>query len=66
MEAPSTQYKGKKSVVIYPTYFNSKTTIAHGRRIPKTLAIENPTIDEIGQSLLKLNLPIEFEVTLLI
>ncbi|KAK6727666.1 hypothetical protein RB195_005389 [Necator americanus] len=37
----------KRWVVIYPTYINSKRTTVQGRKIPKQLAVENPTSTEI-------------------
>ncbi|RCN45916.1 SRP19 protein [Ancylostoma caninum] len=37
----------KRWVVIYPTYINSKKTTLQGRKIPKQLAVENPTSAEI-------------------
>ncbi|KAE9413313.1 hypothetical protein Angca_002895 [Angiostrongylus cantonensis] len=37
----------KRWVVIYPTYIDSKKSIQQGRKIPKELAVENPTAVEI-------------------
>ncbi|VDL68532.1 unnamed protein product [Nippostrongylus brasiliensis] len=37
----------KRWVVIYPTYIDSKKSLQQGRRIPKELAVENPTSTEI-------------------
>ncbi|KIH44476.1 signal recognition particle domain protein, partial [Ancylostoma duodenale] len=37
----------KRWIVIYPTYLNSKKTTLQGRKIPKQLAVENPTSAEI-------------------
>ncbi|XP_037054758.1 signal recognition particle 19 kDa protein-like [Peromyscus leucopus] len=34
-------------ICIYPTYLNNKKTIAEGRRIPISKAVENPTATEI-------------------
>ena len=56
------EYKGKKSIVIYPAYINSKYTVARGRRIATNRAVENPTFNEIGTALTRMGLPIEFEV----
>ncbi|VDM56346.1 unnamed protein product [Angiostrongylus costaricensis] len=37
----------KRWVVIYPTYIDSKKSLQQGRKIPKGLAVENPTAVEI-------------------
>ncbi|XP_033624315.1 signal recognition particle 19 kDa protein-like [Asterias rubens] len=34
-------------ICVYPTYINSRKTIPEGRRVPKSKAIENPTVNEI-------------------
>jgi signal recognition particle subunit SRP19 len=34
-------------ICIYPVYFNSKKTVAEGRRLPVKLCVENPTSTEI-------------------
>lgn len=34
-------------ICIYPAYLNNKKTIAEGRRIPISKAVENPTATEI-------------------
>ncbi|CAH1790121.1 unnamed protein product [Owenia fusiformis] len=34
-------------ICVYPAYINSKKSISEGRRIPKELAVENPTYTEI-------------------
>ncbi|VDO67903.1 unnamed protein product [Haemonchus placei] len=37
----------KRWVVIYPTYLDSKKSLQQGRKIPKGMAVENPTSVEI-------------------
>ncbi|VDP24710.1 unnamed protein product [Heligmosomoides polygyrus] len=37
----------KRWIVIYPTYLDSKKSLQQGRKIPKELAVENPTAAEI-------------------
>ncbi|KAK5966782.1 hypothetical protein GCK32_007128 [Trichostrongylus colubriformis] len=37
----------KRWVVIYPTYLDSKKSLQQGRKIPKGMAVENPTSSEI-------------------
>jgi signal recognition particle subunit SRP19 len=34
-------------ICIYPAYLNNKKTIAKGRRIPISKAVENPTTTEV-------------------
>ncbi|ESO12968.1 hypothetical protein HELRODRAFT_126387, partial [Helobdella robusta] len=46
---------------IYPVYLNGKKTVAEGRRVPKTKAVDNPTASEIRDVLSALGLPIMME-----
>jgi len=39
----------KKWVVIYPVYLNAKKTIAEGRKIGVSNAVDNPTTNEISE-----------------
>jgi len=39
----------KKWVVIYPVYLNAKKTIAEGRKIGVSNAVDNPTSNEISE-----------------
>ncbi|XP_071195368.1 uncharacterized protein [Salvelinus alpinus] len=39
--------KKPRFICIYPSYVNSKKTLAEGRRIPAEKAVENPTCAEI-------------------
>ena len=51
-----------RRVCIYPSYINSKCTVAEGRRIPKDLACEAPNVLEIRDVLEKsMKLPCEVE-----
>jgi len=53
--------KARKWKTIYPAYINSTKTLDEGRRIPKSKALENPTILEIGEicAYFKLNAEIQ-------
>ncbi len=42
----SREYRGRK-VVIYPTYLDLNKSRKEGRRVPRSLAVHNPSIDEI-------------------
>uniref|UniRef100_A0A8C6MP21 Signal recognition particle 19 kDa protein n=1 Tax=Mus spicilegus TaxID=10103 RepID=A0A8C6MP21_MUSSI len=46
-------------ICIYPAYLNNKKTIAKGRRIPISKAVENPTTTEVQDvcSAVGLNFP---------
>ncbi|KAL5262846.1 hypothetical protein ACHWQZ_G008292 [Mnemiopsis leidyi] len=46
----------KKWNCIYPAYINSNRSIKRGRRIPKEIAVENPTCQEIGDVVKSLGL----------
>ncbi|KAL0965804.1 hypothetical protein UPYG_G00285930 [Umbra pygmaea] len=41
----------ERFICIYPSYLNSKKTLAEGRRIPSEKAVENPTCAEINDVL---------------
>ena len=59
---PSFTYSDRERwVCIYPVYLNSKRSVTEGRKIPKELSIENPSIDEIRDvcTHLKLNMGVE-------
>jgi len=51
-----------KRVIIYPSYINKKLKISEGRRIPVTKACEDPTAQEIFDSVTRdLKLQAELE-----
>ena len=66
-DAPSlsddpSSYKHDRRVVIYPSYINSKCSVAEGRRIPKDCACDAPNVLEIRDVLEKsMKLPCEVE-----
>eukprot|EP00897_Mesotaenium_endlicherianum_P002940 jgi/Mesen1/2674/ME000167S01823 len=47
--------------VVYPIYLNSKKTLAEGRRLPASKAVENPTLLEICDCLNYLKVPFQPE-----
>eukprot|EP00899_Mesostigma_viride_P007916 jgi/Mesvir1/17125/Mv07557-RA.1 len=47
--------------IIYPCYINSKKTIAEGRLIGVSKAVDNPTIAEIQATLTHLKMPLRVE-----
>jgi signal recognition particle subunit SRP19 len=51
----SREYRGKR-VVIYPVYFDYGRSRSKGRRVPRSLAVQNPSIDEIVSIALELGL----------
>jgi signal recognition particle subunit SRP19 len=51
-----TSVKKKKHTVIWPAYFDSSLTRSEGRRVPKALAIADPTAKKIGEAVEKLGL----------
>ncbi|GKT49921.1 signal recognition particle subunit srp14 [Colletotrichum spaethianum] len=46
---------------LYPVYFDARRTRAEGRRVPKSLAVENPIAREIVNACASLRLPTLFE-----
>ena len=39
----------KRWITIYPIYINAKKTIAEGRRVSESKAVDNPTAQEIAE-----------------
>ncbi len=39
--------RDRRVKVIYPSYFDTRLSRKEGRRVPKSLAIKNPSINEI-------------------
>lgn len=54
-------FEHDKRIIIYPNYINSRMSVAEGRRVPVPKACEDPTIQEILDSLKHLKLPAEPE-----
>ena len=48
-------------ICIYPAYLNAKKSIADGRKIPLSKAVENPTLNEIKDVLVNAGFQIELE-----
>ena len=49
-------YREDDKYIIYPLYFDETISRKNGRRIPKDLAIEKPTIEDIAKAAKSLNL----------
>ncbi|MGC8982465.1 MAG: signal recognition particle subunit SRP19/SEC65 family protein [Desulfurococcaceae archaeon] len=56
----SREYKGKR-IVIYPIYLDSTLSRKEGRKVPLSLAIPKPTLEEIAAACEKLGLNPEIE-----
>jgi len=39
-----------RPIVLYPAYFDVKRSRQEGRRVPKSLAVDGPTAEEIGKA----------------
>ncbi|MDL2271041.1 signal recognition particle subunit SRP19/SEC65 family protein [Methanobrevibacter sp. OttesenSCG-928-I08] len=48
-------------MIIWPEYFNKNLSLSEGRKIPKEIAIKNPTINEITNALRKLKIQFTVE-----
>ncbi|MCS7097313.1 MAG: signal recognition particle protein Srp19 [Candidatus Methanomethylicia archaeon] len=46
----------KRMIVIWPAYLDATLTRSRGRRIPKEIAVSNPTLQEIKEAIKELNL----------
>ncbi len=40
----------KKNIILWPVYFDLKKTRSEGRRVPRSLAIKSPSIDELAKA----------------
>jgi signal recognition particle subunit SRP19 len=45
-----------RPLVLYPAYFDGARSRSEGRRVPKTLAVANPTTEEIARAARSLGL----------
>jgi signal recognition particle subunit SRP19 len=43
-------------LILWPSYFDSRKSRSEGRRVPKNLSIEKPTVDDIHKAVKKLGL----------
>lgn len=43
-------------ITIYPQYFDKNLTLSEGRKVPKNLAVREPSLNEIAKALKKLKL----------
>ncbi|MFQ5837958.1 MAG: signal recognition particle subunit SRP19/SEC65 family protein [Thermoplasmata archaeon] len=53
--------KGDRVVVLYPIYFDSSRSRAEGRRVPVSLAVKNPTVEEVREAAKRLEYRVEVE-----
>jgi signal recognition particle subunit SRP19 len=53
-------YDPDVAVTVWPEYFDIKLTRAQGRRLPKNLCVENPSLDLIAKGAMMLDL--EYEI----
>lgn len=52
----------QEKTILWPVYFDSSKTRSEGRKIPKNLAVSNPTLTELQAAAAKLGLTPEIEV----
>lgn len=53
-------YDADVAITLWPEYFDIKRTRAEGRRLPKSLCVENPDLDIIAKGAMILDL--EYEI----
>ena len=53
-------YDADVAITLWPEYFDSRLTRAEGRRLPRPLCVENPSLDIIAKAAIILGL--EYEV----
>ena len=51
----------ERYVIIYPQYFDSKASRKMGRRVPKVLAVDSPSLARIEEACKKLGLKVMLE-----
>ncbi len=49
----------KNKIVLWPTYFDAAKSRGQGRRVPKTLAVPSPRIDDLKEVIERLGLKYE-------
>jgi signal recognition particle subunit SRP19 len=49
-------YREDDKYIIYPLYFDEMLSRKNGRRVPKNLAVEKPTVEDIAKAAKNLNL----------
>lgn len=49
-------YDDDNAIVLWPEYFDAKRTRAEGRRLPKALCVEKPSLDIIAKGAMILDL----------
>lgn len=54
--------KTKDWRVLYPLYFDKKASRAGGRKVPKTLAVDTPDVEDLVQMLSYLKIPMVLEM----
>ncbi len=42
--------RGDRPIILYPAYFDLGRTRAEGRRVPKKLAVESPSVEDIERA----------------
>ena len=45
-------------LILWPSYFDSRKKRSSGRRVPKSLAVEKPTVEELFKAVSSLNLEV--------
>ena len=51
----------ERSIILYPVYFNSKCPRSRGRRVNRSQAVKNPTVDELYKAVRALGLECTIE-----
>lgn len=51
----------RERVIFYPVYFDISKTRAEGRRVPRAVAVERPTLDRLAAAAKALGLAAEVE-----
>ena len=58
-----TGYKvADKRLILFAIFFDSKKTVAEGRKVPAALSCESPNLRDVAECLSVLHLPFEFQV----
>jgi signal recognition particle subunit SRP19 len=53
--------RGSDAIVVYPAYFDVRRSQGEGRRVPRKLAVENPTVEAITRAAQGLGLKAKVE-----
>ena len=53
--------KRERKIVIWPFFFDSSKSRKEGRRVPRSICVENPTVEEVAEAARKCGYEVEID-----